>query len=212
MAERHRIARELHDSVSQSLFSTALETRTAQRALAGHADDRDGVLARGLASIGQLTRGAQNEMRAMIFELADDPLNDGFEVALRRHVAALWTLDGPRIDVSVQPGALPACRQTQAQLYAIGREALANVLKHARATVAEIRVSGSPGVVVLEVRDDGVGFDPAAAHPGHYGLESMRGRAASVGGHVTLSSGRPGAGTVVRVEVPLDAGGPADRR
>jgi signal transduction histidine kinase len=210
MDERHRIARELHDSVSQSLFSTALETRTAQRALATH--DETGVVAGRLAAIDQLTRGAQKEMRAMIFELADDHLDEGFEVALARHVAAVTAAGGPTIEIHVQGGALPAGREAQAQLFAIAREALANVLKHARASVAEIWVSRRPGVVVLEVRDDGAGFDPQAAHPGHYGLESMRGRAASIGGHVSVSSARDGAGTVVRAEVPLDAGGRPDRR
>jgi signal transduction histidine kinase len=94
----------------------------------------------------------------------------------------------------------------ETQLFAIAREALANVQKHAGASAARVRVSTQQGQVVLEVRDDGRGFDTHAGHPGHFGLESMRSRAAEVGGRVTIASS-PGSGTVVRVRVPAQADG-----
>ena len=78
-------------------------------------------------------------------------------------------------------------------------------MKHAGATTAWVRVEARPGSVLVEIRDDGRGFDPAAAHPGHFGLESMRSRAAEIGGLLTITSS-PGLGTVVRVEVPADDG------
>jgi signal transduction histidine kinase len=89
----------------------------------------------------------------------------------------------------------------ETQLFAIGREALANVHKHAGASAAHVRVQAQQHQLVLEVRDNGRGFDPAAAHPGHFGLDSMRSRAAEIDGRLTIAS-ETGSGTVVRVCVP----------
>src|SRR5205085_12584607 len=91
-------------------------------------------------------------------------------------------------------------------LFGIGREALANVVKHARVQSAWVTVSAEESHVVVEVSDDGEGFDPAEGHPGHFGLESMRSRAAEIDGRLTITSA-PGQGTVVRVEAPADAAG-----
>ena len=94
----------------------------------------------------------------------------------------------------------------ETQLFAIGREALANVQKHAGASAAHVRVATRKGQVLVEVRDNGRGFDPDAGHPGHFGLESMRSRAAEIGGRVTIASA-PGSGTAVRVRVPAGPDG-----
>jgi signal transduction histidine kinase len=94
----------------------------------------------------------------------------------------------------------------ETQLFAIGREALANVLRHAGATAAQVRVEAQQGQVLVEIRDDGHGFDPAGGHPGHFGLESMRSRAAEIGGRLTIASA-PGSGTAVRVRVPAETDG-----
>jgi signal transduction histidine kinase len=85
-------------------------------------------------------------------------------------------------------------------LFAIGREALANVVKHAHAKSAVVRIEDRPESVLLEIADDGRGFDATARRPGHFGLESMRGRAAAIDGDLTIES-EAGGGTVVRVEV-----------
>ena len=79
------------------------------------------------------------------------------------------------------------------------------MLKHAHASKAWIRVEARPASVVLEIRDDGRGFDHTARHPGHFGLDSMTSRAAQIGGVLTLTSA-PGHGTLVSVEVPADTG------
>jgi signal transduction histidine kinase len=199
--ERHRIARDLHDSVAQALFSTALHTRTAQKAVEQEDVGSSSGLVRELSTIGELTKSAQSEMRALIFELGRDPAEDGLVAALAKHVSRLAHRDGPAIDVRGPDGRLALSPRAENELFGIGREALANVVKHAHAREAQIRIEGRPGSVVLEIRDDGRGFDPAAGHPGHFGLESMRSRAAEIGGLLTITS-TPGSGSVVRVEVP----------
>ena len=117
--------------------------------------------------------------------------------------------DGLTIDVQGPDGRLALSPRAETQLFGIGREALANVVKHAGASTAWVRVEARPGRVLVEISDDGRGFDPAADHPGHFGLESMRSRAAEIGGLLTITS-TPGQGTVVRVEVPADAEGASD--
>jgi signal transduction histidine kinase len=201
--ERHRIARDLHDSVSQALFSTALHTRTAQKAVAQEGMSPTGPLGRALAAIGDLTRSAQNEMRALIFELGRDPVEGGLVAALARHGAKLDDRDGMKIDVQGPDAPLALSHRVETQLFGIGREALANAAKHAGARTTWVLVEARPGDVLLEISDDGRGFDPAKRHSGHFGLESMRSRAAEVGGLLTITS-TPGLGTVVRVEVPAD--------
>ena len=206
--ERHRIARDLHDSVSQALFSTLLHTRTAQKALKREGLTPSDPLQQSLDEIGELTRGAQSEMRALIYELGHAAVEGGLVAALSRHASMLRTRHG--LDVGVEGAErLALSLHAQTELFNIGREALANVVKHAGASKAWVRVEARPGHVVVEVRDDGSGFDPAARHPGHFGLESMHSRAAELGGVLTISSA-PGAGTVVRVEARADTEGASD--
>jgi signal transduction histidine kinase len=199
--ERRRIARDLHDSVSQALFSTVLHTRTAQKALAQEGATGSGRVGRSLEAIAELTRTVQGEMRALIFELRRDPVHDGLVAALARHASEVRASGGPAMDLRGPTQPLQLSRQVETQLFAIGREALANVLMHAEATVAQIRVDVHQEEIVVEVRDNGRGFDPAARHPGHFGLDSMRSRAAEIGGQLTFSSA-PTRGTVVSVRVP----------
>jgi signal transduction histidine kinase len=206
--ERHRIARDLHDSVSQALFSTVLHTRAAQKALKRKRLKPADPLEQSLDAIGELTRSAQSEMRALIFELGHDALEEGLVAALARHASMLRTAHG--LDADVQgPERLPLSARAQTQLFGIGREALANVAKHAGASKAWVHIEARSGRVVVEVRDDGSGFDSAARHPGHFGLESMHSRAAELGAVLTISSA-PGAGTVVRVEAKSDTEGASD--
>jgi signal transduction histidine kinase len=200
MEERHRIARDLHDSVSQALFSTRLHARTAQRELEREGASQSSPFAKDLRAITNLTRAAQTEMRALIFELGD-PLKDGLVAALATHAAKLGIGDGLTIDAEAADGRLPVSSRAEAQLFGIAREALANVAKHAGTSTAWIRIAATNGTVVVEIRDEGRGFDPEASHPGHFGLESMASRAAEIGGLLTITSA-PGQGTAVRVEVP----------
>jgi signal transduction histidine kinase len=203
--ERHRIARDLHDSVSQALFSTALHVRTAQKAVEQEGLSPSGPLGRAVDEIGELTKGAQSEMRELISELGRDPVKAGLVTALAEHGARLANQDGVVIDVRGPDGRLALSHVAEVQLFGIGREALSNVVKHAGAGTAWVLVETRPGWVRLEISDDGSGFDPAATHPGHFGLDSMRSRAKEAGGILTITS-TPGLGTTVRVEVPTDSG------
>jgi signal transduction histidine kinase len=203
--ERHRIARELHDSVSQALFSTVLQTRTAEKALEQEGVSSSGPLGRALGAIGDLTRSAQSEMRSLIFELGRDPVHNGLGVALAEHASRLGT-DDLTIDVHMPEGRLRLSPRAETQLFGIGREAISNVVKHADASTALVLVASSPERILLEISDDGRGFDPAASHAGHFGLESMRSRADEIGGLISITSA-PGLGTVVRVEVATEADG-----
>jgi len=205
--ERHRIARDLHDSVSQALFSTALHTRTAEKALGNDRGESSGQVRESLGAITQLTRAAQAEMRAFIFELRRDALELGLVAALAEQAS---TLSGPlTINVEGPDAPLAVDLRTEEELFAIGREALSNVAKHASASSATVRVEAHSERISLEVSDDGRGFDDTAAWPGHYGLESMRTRAADIGGDLTVGS-TLGVGTVVRVEVPVESAAGSD--
>jgi signal transduction histidine kinase len=204
--ERRRIARDLHDSASQALFSTVLHTRTAQKALVQEGGSPSGRIGRSLGTIADLTRSVQGEIRSLSFELRREPMDDGLVAALARHASGLGAPDGLTIDVRGPAPRLALSQQVETQLFAIGREALANVVRHAGASAADVRVDAQQGRLVLEVRDNGRGFDTAAGHPGHFGLDSMRSRAAEIGGQITITSA-PGSGTLVRVCVPAGTDG-----
>jgi signal transduction histidine kinase len=192
--------------VSQALFSSVLHTRTAQKALSQGGGDPSGRIGQALGAIADLTRSVQSEMRALIFELRRDPVHDGLVAALSRHAAGMGGSDRLYVDVRAPGARLELSQLVETQLFAIGREALSNVERHADASAAQVRVQAPPGMVVVEVRDNGRGFDTAAGRPGHFGLESMRTRAAEIGGRLTITSA-PGHGTLVRVDVPTETDG-----
>ena len=176
--------------------------RTAQRALELEELDATGPVGEELGEIGQLTRGALAEMRALIFELRPGALaEEGLVAALAKQAAALSAREGLVIDVDGPADRLPLGLEVEEQLYRLGQEALANVVKHARASSARVRIAGEDDTVSIEVSDDGRGFDPAAVSPEHFGLRSMRGRVADLGGRLEVTSA-PGRGTVLRVEIP----------
>jgi signal transduction histidine kinase len=204
--ERRRIARDLHDSVSQALFSTVLHTRTAQKALGPEGASPSGRVGQSLSAIAELTRSVQTEIRALIFELRRDPVHDGLVAALARHASRLRAGGAPTIEVRGPVARLALPEAVETQLYGIGREALTNVIKHAHATFALVHVDAQAAHVLVEVRDNGRGFDPGVAFSGHFGLDSMRSRAAEIGGRLTIAS-TPGVGTVVGVRVPLELNG-----
>jgi len=209
MEERLRIARDLHDSVSQALFSTALHTRTAEKALVQEGGSLSGRVGRALGSIAELTKSVHSEVHTLIFELHRDPVHDGLVAALARHTSGARASDGLIIDVRGPEPRLALSERVESELFAIGKEALVNVQKHAGASTAHVRVEAQQHQVVVEIRDDGRGFDPAAGHPGHFGLDSMRSRAAEIGGWVAITSS-PGSGTLVRVCVPTTTNGTGD--
>jgi signal transduction histidine kinase len=150
----------------------------------------------------RLAQAAISEMRALIFELRPESLaQDGLVAALERQVASLRARHALPVDATFGPEPALALDKKEA-LYRIAQESLHNATRHARAHALRLRVQQTDGHVVLEVADDGVGFDPSASYPGHLGLVSMRERAAAVGGTLTIHSA-PGAGTRITADLPL---------
>ncbi len=141
------------------------------------------------------------EMRALIFELRPESLElEGLVAALSRQVAVLRTRY--KLTVNVDLGEEPPLSLEMKQaLYRIAQEALHNIVKHARASVVELRLTELADEIILEVRDNGKGFDPSAPFPGHLGLRSMRERATKMGGALTIES-LPGQGTCIGVRIP----------
>lgn len=203
--ERQRIARDLHDSVSQSLFSMTLHARTAERALKQTGQRAHDAVQRELDQVGELSHTALAEMRALIFELRPGGLADeGLVSALTKHAGAVSAREGLPIEVDGPVERLPISAACEEHLYRVGQEALANISKHADATRATVAVTNDGETVGLEVRDDGRGFDPDASYAGHLGLESMRSRAREIGGQITIDSA-PGRGTLVHAQLPISA-------
>jgi PAS domain S-box-containing protein len=203
LEERQRLARELHDSVSQALYGIALGARAARTAL-----ERDiRRAAEPLDYVLSLAEAGLAEMRALILELRPESLEaEGLVAALDKQVVALRTRHPLPIDVDLgeEPDASGDVKQA---VYRIAQEALHNTVKHARATRAELTLRATAVELELAVCDDGVGFDPNGSFPGHLGLRSMRERAATLGGTLEIVSA-PGAGTTIRVRIPAN-GSPA---
>lgn len=197
--ERQHLARELHDSVSQALYAILLGTHTAQR----HLPDAPDKAAEALAYVENLAQAGIAEMRALIFELRPESLEEeGLIGVLRRQVEALRHRHG--LEAEEELGDEPDLPfATKKVLFRVAQEALHNVVKHARASSVEVAFGRDGAAWLLQVRDDGVGFDPVALHaaPGHLGLTSMRERVSAVGGTLRVASA-PGEGTTVSARVP----------
>lgn len=197
LEERQRLARELHDAVTQTLFSTALTAEVLPELW-----ELDPAEARkSLEDLRRLTRGALAEMRTLLVELRPGALVELPIAELLRQLADA-TAGRTRIDVAPrvlgEPGsALPP--EVKVALYRIAQEALNNVVKHAQARRAEVTLCYQPGGLILRIEDDGRGFDAAAIPPGHLGAGIMRERAVAVGASLSVESS-PGHGTRVRVE------------
>ncbi|WP_239133340.1 GAF domain-containing sensor histidine kinase [Rugosimonospora africana] len=203
--ERNRIARELHDAVTQKLFSLRL-TADAATTLAA----RDPARAAGeLATVRRLAAEVADELRSIVVGLRPvDLAGDGLDVALRKQAELLNRVHP--VAVRFTGEAVPRLTPVREEAaYRIAQEAVHNALRHGAPSWVEVRLGTRNGSVLLEVNDDGRGFDPAApATSGRLGLASMRERARAVGGRLEVRSAA-GAGTTVRLAVPVsgEAGG-----
>src|SRR6476620_4693428 len=198
LEERQRLARELHDSVSQALFGIGLGAETAKTML-----ERDPAKAAApIDYVLQLARGGMAEMRALIFELRPESLEqEGLIAALEKQAMAT----GVRHDIKVglDLPAEPEIRiEMKEALYRIAQEAMHNTAKHAEASKVTLRLAIDGDALTMDVIDDGSGFDSSASFPGHLGLVSMQERISRFGGRVGIASA-PGAGTRVQVTVPM---------
>jgi signal transduction histidine kinase len=200
LSERNRLALELHDAVTQKLFSLNLAAESAATLL-----DRDAEAARPqLERIRVLSREALHELRSLILGLRPADLeHDGLAGALRKEVAMVSRVHG--IEVRLSARAVPGPDAARdAQVLRIANEAVHNAVRHAAASHVTVDLwGGGDTLLALEVSDDGHGFDPddPELRSRHLGLTSMEERAAELGGRLAIRSA-PGDGTTVRLELP----------
>jgi len=200
LAERQRLARELHDSVTQSLYSVTLYANAAALALAAGKGD---VTAGYLQELQETAQEGMRDMRLLIFQLHPPVLEvEGLVAALQARLAAVEGRAGLPTEFRVAgERRLPIA--IEAELFWIAQEALNNVRKHAAAQHVTVHLHFTAATIALEVLDDGVGFDPGAVPAERRGgLRTIAERTAHMGGKLTYES-MPGAGTRVKVEVAL---------
>ncbi|WP_441249659.1 GAF domain-containing sensor histidine kinase [Kitasatospora sp. McL0602] len=198
--ERARIAHDLHDAVSQKLFSLRLTAKAAATLV-----DRDPARARAeLAEVARLAAEAADELRTVVIELRPAALDeDGLVATLASQVQVLDRAHSAQVSFTTQ-GVRTLPPAQEAAVLRVAQEALHNALRHSGAEQVDVTLTGACGRgALLRVADDGRGFDPESVRRAgrHLGLVSMRDRAAAVGGRLQLESS-PGQGTVVELEVP----------
>jgi signal transduction histidine kinase len=195
LEDRERIAKELHDGVIQALFAVGLGLQGSamlardpelQRRIGGAVEELDRVI---------------GDLRNYIFGLRPGILADRqLDQALHRLGEELEQKTGVVTVVEVDPAAAAALAETAAEVVQLAREALSNVSRHAQATTCRVSLYRDGDTVVLEVDDDGRGFDPARTRPSGQGLRNLGARAQALGGQVEIDS-RPDEGTRVRVQL-----------
>jgi signal transduction histidine kinase len=198
LEERTRLARELHDSVSQALYGIGLGAQTAFRSL-----DKNPVAVReSIEYVLTLAAAGLAEMRALIFELRPESLEtEGLAIALAKQGASIQARHG--IQVQIELGDEPELvLATKESLYRVAREALHNVVKHANATRVTVRMRCDDSSLQLDVIDNGVGCETNKEFPGHLGLHSMRERVMQLGGQISIES-KVGEGTQLTVTMPV---------
>lgn len=197
--ERYRLARELHDEAAQSLTSLLVRLRLLERA---HNPEE---AQQRVQELRELTARALEDVRRVALDLRPTILDDlGLGPALEWRVDEFNKEGAMQASIRVSGMERRLPRETELTLYRVGQEALSNVSRHAQADHVAITLQRSDGIVELEVRDDGVGFDPENVHPatGHgLGLVGIRERVATIGGTLAVHS-RPGGGASIVARVP----------
>jgi len=198
--ERNRLARDLHDSVTQTLFSISL---TAEAAIT--AASRDPAAAtKDLENLRDLARSAVQEMRSLIFELRPAEIeSDGLAATLSKHVDVLRRVTHREIDLRSE-GYVRQPLMVEKEVFRIVQEALNNAVKHSQSGRIEVELTVRDGHLLASVSDEGAGFDTAdpEVRTRRLGLTSMEERSEEIGGSLRIDS-TPGRGTRVTLEVPL---------
>ncbi|MEH1902169.1 MAG: sensor histidine kinase [Nostoc sp.] len=190
--ERNRLARDLHDSVSQTLFTVAIIAEALPRVWKRNPETAQ----EGLKELAQMTQGALAEMRNFLFELrpsglTDKPLGELLqqltkEIQRRASLQIITTVEGDQL----------LSNEVKLVFYRITQEALNNIIKYAQATQVSVNLHGNSQKMVLQISDNGCGFDPNKIPSGHLGIAIMKERAESIGAIFHLSS-YPGEGTKI---------------
>ncbi|MCB0254280.1 MAG: GAF domain-containing sensor histidine kinase [Anaerolineae bacterium] len=201
LEERNRLARELHDTLAQSLAAIALQLESADALLeTGAPSDR---ISAAVQRAMELTRASLEEARRSVLDLRAAPLEGrSLPEALATLVEAVDRQNGLRASLELIGAARPLPPRVEIGLYRIAQEALNNVARHAGARICRVRLTTTPGEVRLLVADDGAGFDTNEVSDGRLGLVGLNERARLLHGQLRLETS-PGAGTAVEVVVPL---------
>ncbi|MDV6379098.1 sensor histidine kinase [Sporosarcina sp. GW1-11] len=201
--ERQRLARELHDSVSQQLFAASM----LLSALVEQQED-DSPIEKPLLQVEKMVQQAQLEMRALLLHLRPAALHNktlaqGLEELLQElQEKVTFDIRHRLEDIELSKGA-------EDHLFRIAQETLSNTLRHAKATEVEILLIERAGLVILRVQDNGVGFKQDDGKGGSYGLQNVQERAIEIGGSCKIVS-VPSQGTIVEVKLPIEKGGLVD--
>ena len=197
LSERNRLALELHDVVSQKLFALVLGAEAAATTL-----DRDPEATRGQLER-LLSREALDELRSLVLELRPPDLDrDGLCGTLTKHVELVRRLHGAHVELGLDAG-VTAGPDRDREVLRVAQEALHNAVRHADARQVRVTVRADGDALILEVADDGIGFDPGDAElrSRHLGLTSMEERARRIGGELRIEP-TPGGGATVRLRAP----------
>jgi signal transduction histidine kinase len=194
MEERNRMARDLHDSVIQKVFSLSFLAKGAETVLAG----KEPIVERSLQEIRQLSQEALKEMRTLIWQLRPAGLEHGLLTALKKYGNSMEIVVYEQVE-----GVRELPRAIEEAFWRIGQEALNNVKKHADTNVVYIRLVKSEQLASLEIRDKGRGFSPEKRKGKRtMGMLSMRERAETLGGELMIQSGK-GQPTIVKATIPI---------
>jgi signal transduction histidine kinase len=201
LEERQRLARELHDSVTQALYSVTLYADAARMAFSAQKWES---LEKNLQEVRNMSREAMYDMRLLVFELRPFMLEtEGLASALRARLAAVEGRSGLKTEVLVEnERRLPI--KMEEELYRIAQEALNNVVKHAGATQVQVQLIYGESTVSMEMIDNGKGFEPEeVSQSGGFGLQGIQERVQQLGGAFNIQS-TPRRGTRLRVSIPLE--------
>jgi signal transduction histidine kinase len=198
-AERHRLARDLHDTLEQGLTGIQMQLHCISPAL----EEASAETQKRLASVRSLVFQCHNEMRQSIWDLRA-PVLEEFDLgdALKRIADSLTVDSEITVKLRQQRNHVKIPQSIEDNLLRIGQEALTNAVKHANPTRLDIDLQAKPGLVTLMIRDDGSGGANLESKPGHFGLVGMKERTARIGGELTIIN-NPEGGCTVRIEVPL---------
>jgi two-component system, NarL family, sensor histidine kinase LiaS len=202
--ERNRLARELHDSVSQQLFAASM----LMSAITESKPESESGETKQLKLVEEMIHQSQLEMRALLLHLRPVPLRGkSLQEGIQELLAELSQKVPMNISWKIEP--IPLERGIEDHLFRILQESVSNTLRHAKATALEVLLIGRDDLIILRIVDDGLGFNMDESKTGSYGLHNMHERAVEIGGTMKIVS-VPNKGTRLEVKVPVLPGGPSD--